>query len=220
LIGARRAGELIAGGRWLSPQAMQAEGLIDALADTHDARIAAALDLMQGCNPRQIWDRPGHAPADTQRADLPEDARPGALAPAHALDAIDRIVTLPFEDGAEVESAAFAEAACSVQAGALVGLNFLDRNVLRRRPDAEVRIAALTSQLRGPGDMGATALSMIARGIAGSAALLNAASIRAGLSEVTGGIVRMLAAQGRIAPQDLIALQDADQPEHTTGTHA
>ncbi|MEI4487372.1 enoyl-CoA hydratase-related protein [Frigidibacter sp. MR17.14] len=219
LVGGTRAGEMIAGGRLLSPVQMQADGLIDALVADPAERIATACAMMRGCDPRQPWDRPGHRPPDLLRAALPADARPGAGAPLLALDAIARIVTQSFDAGAETESLAFAEAACSAEARALVGLNFLDRNALRRRSGAEAEITALAGALCGQDDMAAAALRLIAAGRVPSAAVLNAASVRAGAPEVEGGILRALAACGAISADLHAALQNADIPtQASTGT--
>jgi 3-hydroxyacyl-CoA dehydrogenase/enoyl-CoA hydratase/3-hydroxybutyryl-CoA epimerase len=216
-LGARAAGRLIAQGLLQTPSAAMAEGLIDGLAPDRAALVERAMAFI-AANPTPVapWDRPGHRPPDCERHDGPiADTQAARL----ALDAIGAIAAAVFDDGAAIESELFARCATSSAARALIGLRFVDRNTLRRRPVDPAWSAAFTERLRetgpSPEAQARAALGQLRANAVLSAAAANVASIEAGFPAEQGGVLRFIATGGLgpLAAEDerrLAAVEAAD----------
>lgn len=194
LLGGRVAGRLIATGTLQSPLEALDDGLVDDLApDPAALKTLARRWIAANPRARQPWDRPGHRPPDTGRHEGP---LPEGQAPRLALEAIAAILAAPFEAGAALESHLFSRLATSAETQALIGLRFLDRNVLRRAPpDAGWNIDFI-ARLRAQPTLAAMADAALGDLIAGripSAAAANVASVQAGYPATTGGVIRHLA---------------------------
>ena len=134
LLGAAKAARLVTGAAMQSPQAAHAEGLVTSLGSDRDDLLRLARSWIdENPAPAQPWDKPGHGVSDRTLPGEPTGGAPASDAPRLALAAIAEIASLPFEQGAMVESRCFARCAVSAQARALIGLGFYDRNALRRR---------------------------------------------------------------------------------------
>lgn len=197
-LGVRAAGRLIARGLLQTPAQAMAEGLIDGLAADRAGLVECAMAFI-AANPAPLrpWDRPGHRPPDLARYDGPIV---DTLAARLALDAIDAVAAAPFEDGAAIESELFSRCATSPEARALIGLRFLDRNTLRRRPADPAWSIAFSERLRKAGPAPAAqahaALGALRAHALPSIAAANVASVGAGFPAELGGVMRFVAAGG------------------------
>lgn len=234
MVGLRRAGALVAGAVMQSPREALAEGLVDAVAPTREALMAAAIERLAATgDPRRPWDRAGHAPADRCASQGPVAGPPGIEAPRKALAALAAIAEAPFDAASAIESRCFAECATSAEAQALIGLGFHDRNARRRGGEAfeaqvrrvgDVLTEALEKErvrVAGSGDtlaerpfmaQVAAALRLLGEADAPPAPALDIGSVEAGgLPGRTGGVLRHVEATG---PNGIVAGLAAMEAAH------
>lgn len=219
MVGLRRAGALVAGAVMQSPREALAEGLVDAVAPTREALMAAAAERIAATgDPRRPWDRAGHAPTDRCAHAGPVAGPPGIQAPRKALAALAAIAEAPFDAASAIESRCFAECAISAEAQALIGLGFHDRNARRRGAEAFEaqlgRVGEILAEARDKerarvagsgGDLAdrslmaqvAAALRLLATDSGLAAAAMNMGSVESGgFPGRTGGVLRHVEAMG------------------------